>query len=95
MVKNPPANAGDTGLNPGPGIRALLATEQQSPCATTTEPELQYRSHNYGSPRALQPALHKKTHCNVSPGPTIKSNPARCNFIACSNEDPAQPQINS
>ena len=40
-VKNPPANAGDTGLNPGPGTRALLATEQQSPCATITEPELQ------------------------------------------------------
>ena len=47
MVKNPPANAGDTGLIPGPGTRTLLATEQQSACAATTEPVLQSRSHNY------------------------------------------------
>ena len=33
VVTNPPANAGDTGSSPGPH-----ATEQLSPCATTTEP---------------------------------------------------------
>ena len=38
-VKNPPANAGDTGSSPGPG-RFPHATEQLSPCATTTEPVL-------------------------------------------------------
>ena len=37
MVENPPANAGDTGSSPGPG-RSPHATEQLSPCATTTEP---------------------------------------------------------
>ena len=36
VVKNPPANARDTGSNRGPG-RFLQAAEQLSPCATTTE----------------------------------------------------------
>ena len=39
VVKNPPANAGDTGSSPGPG-RFPHAAEQLSPCATTTEPVL-------------------------------------------------------
>ena len=39
VVKNPPANAGDTGLSPGLG-KIPHATEQLSPCATTTEPVL-------------------------------------------------------
>ena len=39
VVKNPPANAGDTGSSPGPG-RFPHAAEQLSPCATTTEPAL-------------------------------------------------------
>ena len=42
VIKNPPANAGDTGLSPGPG-RSHMAVEQLSPCATTTEPVC----HNY------------------------------------------------
>ena len=36
VVKNPPANAGDTSSSPGPG-RFPHAVEQLSPCATTTE----------------------------------------------------------
>ena len=39
MVKNPPANAGDTGSSPDPG-KIPHATEQLSPCATTAEPVL-------------------------------------------------------
>ena len=39
VVKNLPANAGDTGSSPGPG-KIPHAVEQLSPCATTTEPEL-------------------------------------------------------
>ena len=39
VVKNPPANAQDTGSIPGPG-RFPHAAEQLSPCTTTTEPEL-------------------------------------------------------
>ena len=38
VVKNPPANTGDTGSSPGPG-RSHTA-EQLSPCTTTTEPAL-------------------------------------------------------
>ena len=37
VVKNLPANAGDTSSIPGPG-RFPHAMEQLSPCATTTEP---------------------------------------------------------
>ena len=39
VVKNLPANAGDTGSSPGPG-RSHMGTEQLSPCTTTTEPLL-------------------------------------------------------
>ena len=39
MVKNLPPHAGDTDLIPGPG-RFPHASEQLSPCATTSEPEL-------------------------------------------------------
>ena len=39
VVKNPPANAGDTGSSPGLG-RFPHAVEQLSPCTTTTEPAL-------------------------------------------------------
>ena len=40
MVKNPPANAGDTGSVPGPG-RFTQAEEKLSPCTITTAPVLQ------------------------------------------------------
>ena len=40
VVKNLPANAGDTGLSPGPGRSHMPAAEQLSLCATTTEPVL-------------------------------------------------------
>ena len=39
VVKNPPANAGDTGSKPRSG-KIPHAAEQLSPCATTTEPAL-------------------------------------------------------
>ena len=39
VVKNLPANAGDTGSSPGPG-RSHMPMEQVSPCATTTDPAL-------------------------------------------------------
>ena len=39
VVKNPPANAGDTGSSPGPG-KIPHAAEQLSLGATTTEPAL-------------------------------------------------------
>jgi len=39
VVKNPPANAGDMGWIPG-SREIPHATEQLSPCTTTTEPVL-------------------------------------------------------
>ena len=39
VVKNPPANAGDTGLIPGRGTKISRALEQLGPCTTTTELE--------------------------------------------------------
>jgi len=39
VVKNPPANEGDTGLIPAP--EEPTAEEQLSPCTTTTEPVLE------------------------------------------------------
>ena len=39
VVKNPPANAGDTGLIPW-SRKIPHATQQLSPCTTTTEPAL-------------------------------------------------------
>ena len=46
-VKNPPANAGDTGSIPGPGS-SHIPRGQLSPCITTTEPA----HDSYGSPHA-------------------------------------------
>ena len=38
IVKNPPSNAGDTGLIPGQGTKIPHAVGQLSPRMTTTEP---------------------------------------------------------
>ena len=43
MVKNLPANAGDTGSIPGQGTKIPHAAKQLSPCAITAEPAC----HNY------------------------------------------------
>ena len=42
VVKNPPANTGDTGLSPGPGIRHMPQSNKARvpQRATTTEPAL-------------------------------------------------------
>ena len=62
VVKNPPANAGDTDSSPGPGRSHMLqsnkACEPQlfSPCATTSEAR---------APRAHAPQEEK--HCNETP----------------------------
>ena len=38
VVKNPPANVGDTGVSPGPGRSHMPWSNY--PCATSTEPVL-------------------------------------------------------
>ena len=51
VVKNPPANAGDTGLSPGPGSSHMLWSNQaRVPQLLTCT--LEPASHNYWSPCA-------------------------------------------
>ena len=52
VVKNPPANAGDIVLIPGPGSPTCHGTTK--PVHQTTEPA----HHNYWSPCALEPVCH-------------------------------------
>ena len=53
MVKNPPANAGDMDLIPGPGIKLPHAIGQLSPWATISEPTLS-RAHTLQREKPLQ-----------------------------------------
>ena len=103
MVKNPSANAGNTGSIPGLGrchmleqlslheTVQLLNLCSKSLGAATTEPPC----HNYRSLWALQPMLHKRRHRN--------KKPMHCNYgyprlspqlekSPCNNEAPAQPK---
>ena len=60
VVKNPPANAGNMGLIPGPRTQIPHATGQLSPCATATEPW------------HLEPVFWlKRSHCALQ----LKSSP--------------------
>ena len=55
VVRNPPDNAGDTDWIPGLGTKIPCASEQLSPCATTTEPMLQNKRRHRNE---------KPEHCN-------------------------------
>ena len=62
VIKNPPANAGDTGSTHGPGTKILHATGQLlSPHSTTTEPT---------SSRAHAPQQEKPMCHNLREAPT-------------------------
>ena len=102
MVKNPPANAGDTGSSPGPGRstwRGATKPVHHNYWACTLEPV----SHNYW---ALAPQLLKppRTHAQQQEKPpqweacTLQRRvaPAHRNQRkpACNNEDPTQPKLN-
>ena len=76
VVKNPPANAGDMGLSPGPGwedptYRRATRSVSHNYWACALEPV----SHNYGArvpqllkPEHLEPVLHnKRRHHNEKP----------------------------
>ena len=61
--KNPPANAGDAGLVPGPRGSHLLRGKQD-------------RVHSYGSPCALEPALrNKRRRHGEKPSTAANSSP--------------------
>ena len=57
VVKNPPANAGDMGWIPG-SREIPQATEQLSPCTTTTEPVFQ--SPGISTTEALEPSAPRQ-----------------------------------
>ena len=59
MVKNPPSSVGDVGLISGWGTKIPQATEQQSLCATTTEPVPQLESPLAANYRARVTQLEK------------------------------------
>ena len=75
VVKNPPANAGDTGSSPGPGISHMprsnkaRAPQLLSLCATTTEAHV---------PRAQAPQQEKPPQWEAH-APQGKVAPARHN----------------
>ena len=84
VVKNPPYNAGDTGLIIAQGIKILHVAGQLSQHATTTEPT---------RPGAYTPQLEKRKnpHATTRKKPTHHNNePVRHNEKdpACLNKDP-------
>ena len=96
MVKNPPANTGDTGSSPGPGRshmpRSNLAHAPQllSLRSTACEPQLL-------KPTCLEPVLrNKRSHCSeksVHPNEEQPPLAATREKPVQSNEDPKQPKI--
>ena len=97
MVKNPPFNAGDTGLIPGRGTKIPHAAEQISPRATTTElVHLNERAHvpqptEPMHPGACVPQLERENPLSqLERGlcTTMKSPRAATKDSACLNKDP-------
>ena len=84
VVKNLPVNAGDTGSIPELGRSHMLWSSK------VCKLQLLKPAH--------QPMLcNKRTHCNEKPSNhKQRGAPAHCNCRkpVCSNEDPAQPNIN-
>ena len=82
MVKNLPANAGDTGSIPGPGRSHVPRNNQ------VREPQLRAR---------LEPVLrNKRSHHNEKPEHRGKEQPPLASTREkpkCSNKDPVQPKI--
>ena len=72
-VKNPPANAGDTGSIPGPERYYRLQVEQPSLHTTTLEPVLSGLGTTTPEPTChmksstIEPVLHKRNHGNEKP----------------------------
>ena len=87
MVKNPPANAGDTGSSPGlgrshmPRSNEARAPQLLSLHSRARKPQLLSLCATTTEPARLEPVLHnERSHCNEK-------------HVHC-NEDPIQPKIN-
>ena len=97
VVKNSPANSGDTGLIPGPGRFHMLrgnedhASQLLSLCSQAQKPQLLKPAY----PRAHAPQQEKPPQWEAHT-PQWRVAPARCNHrrSACSNRDPAQSERN-
>ena len=83
VVKNPPANAGDTGSIPGPGRFHMPWSNKQSLCATTTEPVLQ-------SPSTREATMMR----NFRTARKSSLHSLQLEKSLRSSEDPAQPKRN-
>ena len=94
MVRNLPANAGDTGSLPDPGRPHMPCVPVHLICrACALEPG----SHNYWSGNALEPLLHsKRNHCGEGPSHCWEEWPplSTPRESLRSNEDPVLPKIN-
>ena len=97
VVKNPPANAEDTGSSPGPGRSHVLRSN--SACAPQLL-SLRSRAHEPQllKPVCLEPVLcNKRSHRNEKPAHSNKEQPplaATRESPMHSNEAPMQPKIN-
>ena len=83
VVKNPPANAGDTGSIPSPGSFHILWSNKRSLCATTAESVPQ-------SPATREAAVMR----NFRTARKSSFHSLQLEKILRSSEDPAQPKRN-
>ena len=90
LVKNPPANAGDTGSIPDPGRSHMpwsnwACAQLLSPCTATTDTQV---------PGARDPQQERSLRWQAHT-PQWRVAPTRCNQRqpTCSKEGPAQPKI--
>ena len=68
VAKNPPANSGDTGWIPDPGIKIPHATGQQRLCVPTTEPVCS---------GACKPQRERRPHTTEEDPAATKTNAAK------------------
>ena len=73
VVKNPPANAGDTGSTPGRGTKIPCAAGQLSLRTTTTEPAPQWES-PHATTREREPTRLNEDHPAGFPGGAVVRN---------------------
>ena len=67
MVKNPSANAGDTGSSPGPG-RSHMPQSNEARVPQLLSPRSRAREPQLLKPACLEPVLrNKRSHCNEKP----------------------------
>ena len=94
MVKNPPANAGDTGSVPNLGRSHM--PRQLNPCFTIAEPVLLSPGATTSEAGHLEPLLcSKRSHRDEKQRPSTREQPlfSATRGSPYSNEDPAQPKV--